>query len=245
MTDLVFFPGAGSFGGEFQQLVNALGSVARVIAYPGRFGRDFGVPAESFEAVVRACTEQITDWGLTRPVLFGHSFGAYVAYATALSLQATPAAADAATASGGDAGAGGGTGAGAGVLVVAGATAPGRLVIVDEATRSPQEAADYLRSVDPSALSNAPSDEWREIIAETVVDDMRLLREFAATSPIIVHCPIIAVRGEHDPLTTDDGIGEWKTSTDGEFTTRTFEGAHSDFLSSSDCASWLNTLTSA
>src|SRR5262249_44765773 len=80
----VFFPGAGSFGNEFQLLVDALQPAAWLVKYPGRYGRDFGVPAESFDGVVRACTEQIASRPAGHPVLFGHSFGAYVAYATAV-----------------------------------------------------------------------------------------------------------------------------------------------------------------
>jgi surfactin synthase thioesterase subunit len=214
MTEYVLFPGAGSFGGELQPLVAALGEGCRVVRYPGRFGRGFGVPADSFEELVSACAEQIT-W--PAPVLVGHSFGAYVAFATASRLR-QPAG-----------------------LVVVGAAAPALHTVSEQATRSPEDAARYLAGVDPSALANAPSDEWREIVAETVVQDLRLLTRFdPATAP--VSCPIHAARGSFDPLTTDASMRAWQHSTKGAFTQRTFPGGHSDLLGTDAFAGWLRDL---
>ena len=215
----VFFPGAGSFGSEFRLLVDALGPAAWLVKYPGRYGRDSGVPAESFDAVVRACTDQIATRALDRPLLFGHSFGAYVAYATVSRLQEA--------------------GTGVSALVAAGACAPGRLEVSDRATGTPSDAAAYLDSVDPSALAGAPSDDWREVVVETAVQDLRLLRQFDAASSTGVHCPILAVRGAADPLTSDSGLGEWAHFTDGVFSLRVFPGGHSDFLRSPACTSWV------
>jgi surfactin synthase thioesterase subunit len=215
----VFFPGAGSFGSEFQLLVDALRPAAWLVRYPGRYGRDFGVPAESFDGVVRACTEQIGRRAPARPVLFGHSFGAYVAYATALRLQEA--------------------GIGVSALVAVGACAPGRLEVSEQATGTPSDAAKYLDSIDPSALADAPSDDWREVVVETAVHDLRLLKQFDVTSSTSVHCPILAVRGAADPLTSDAGVGEWRHFTDGVFALRVLPGGHSDFLRSPACTSWI------
>lgn len=216
---IVFFPGAGSFGSEFQPLMDALRPAARLVRYPGRYGKDFGVPAESFDGVVRACAEQVADRTPARPVLFGHSYGAYVAYATALRLQ--------------------GAGTEVSALVAVGARAPALLEVSEQATGAPADAARYLDGVDPGALAGAPSDEWRELIVETAVQDLRLLRQFDAASYGSVHCPIFGVRGDADPLTSDAGVGEWERYTDGAFSLRVFPGGHSDFLRSPACTSWL------
>ena len=218
MSGVFFFPGAGSFGAEFQALADAFQPDAWLIKYPGRFGRDFGVPAESFDGVVRACAEQIAGRATTSPILFGHSFGAYVAYATALRLQEA--------------------GAGLLALVLAGAVAPGRLEVSEQATGSLSDAARYLDSVDPSALAGAPSDDWREVVVETAVQDLRLLRQFAVTSPGGVRCPILAVLGDADPLTSADAAGEWKNATDHEFSMHVFPGGHSGFLRSEVLVAW-------
>lgn len=220
----VFFPGAGSFGNEFRLLVDALGPAAWLVRYPGRYGKDFGVPAESFDELVRACAKQVTDRTPERPVLFGHSFGAYVAYATALILQEA--------------------GTEVSALVTAGACAPARLEVPEQATGTLPDVAMYLDRIDPGALAGAPSDDWREVVVETTAHDLRLLRQFDAASPATIRCPIIAVRGEADPLTSDAEVGEWEYATDGAFSLRVFPGGHSDLLRSPVCASWIReTLT--
>ncbi|ANZ35853.1 hypothetical protein BBK82_06890 [Lentzea guizhouensis] len=68
------FPGAGSFGSDCGTLLRS----GRLVKYPGRFGRS--AAASSFASLAQACAEQVDG---ERPVLVGHSFGAYVAYATA------------------------------------------------------------------------------------------------------------------------------------------------------------------
>jgi surfactin synthase thioesterase subunit len=215
----VFFPGAGSFGSEFQVLVEALKPAAWLVRYPGRYGKDFGVPAKSFEEVVRACAEQVASRASARTVLFGHSYGAYVAYATAVRLQEA--------------------GAGACALVVAGASAPRRLEVSEQATGTPAEVARYLDGIDPSTLADAPSDDWREVVVETATQDLLLLRQFEAASYARVRCPILGIRGTADPLTSDAGVGEWQHSTDAGVSLRAFPGGHSDFLRSPACTSWI------
>jgi surfactin synthase thioesterase subunit len=216
---IVFFPGAGSFGSEFQLLADALGPAAWVVRYPGRHGRDFGSPAKSFDAVALACAEQISGRTKTNPLLIGHSFGAYVAYATAARLQTQ--------------------GIGVSALVVVGATAPGCLAVPEQATGTPAGTAAYLDSIDPSTLADAPSDDWREIVAEAALGDLRLLRQFEAGSRVRVRCRVLAARGDADPLTSDAGLGGWANHTNGEFSWRTFPGGHSDFLRTAACVSWV------
>ena len=75
------------------------------------------------------------------------------------------------------------------------------------------------------------------------VQDLRLLLEFK-TSAVAeeyrgLRCPVVSVRGDTDPLTTDAGIREWERVTDGKFDARTFAGGHSDFLAGSACRDWL------
>jgi surfactin synthase thioesterase subunit len=206
-----FFPGAGSFGNEFRTLA---GEGTRVVRYPGRVGRGFGVPAASFDDVVTACVAQVEG----RPILFGHSFGAYVACATASRLE------DAGT--------------GVAALVVTGADAPARLRIPGRATTTPEDTAAYLNDVDPEVLADTPSDEWRDIVAETAMHDMRLLTGLDTTTPTELHCPVIAARGATDTLTSDDGIREWEHVTHGSFTTHVFPGGHSSFLGSTASVTW-------
>ncbi len=214
----VFFPGAGSFGSEFQLLSGELRPDCRLVRYPGRHGRDFGTSAGSFEDVVRACADQVVARRQERPVLFGHSYGAYVAYATAGALNAA--------------------GVEISALVVAGANAPGRFLVPRQAAESPAGAAQYLAGVDPALLEDAPSDEWREIIAETTAQDLRLLQQFGGAGAPALHCPVLAVHGDADPLTSAAAVAEWELSTDGAFAHVTLPGGHSDILRTAACVSW-------
>ena len=215
----VLFPGAGSFGGEFQPLTAALGPAARTIRYPGRQGRDFGVPAPSFDAVVRSCAEQIARRGPVRPVFCGHSYGAYVAYATAVRLEET--------------------GTEVAALVVSGAVAPGLLEVPQKATASHADAATYLDDVDPAALAGAPSDEWREIVVDATLQDLRLLARFEAPTAPSLGCPVLALRGDADPLTSAPALVPWHGVTSGPFSVHTFAGGHTDVLRSPACTAWL------
>ncbi|RCH67763.1 alpha/beta fold hydrolase [Streptomyces sp. SDr-06] len=219
MTDSVFFPGAGSFGGEFRPLTQALGPASWMVGYPGRHGRGFGVPAASFDAVVGACADQIVQRAAGPPLLFGHSYGAYVACATAAHL--------------------GETGVEVASLVVVGAAAPDRLELPDRAASSPAEAAAYLTRIDPGMLAEAPSEEWRDLVAETTAQDLSLLGGFDPAEVAVLRCPVLAARGAEDPLTSDATIAEWQHVTTGPFAQRTFPGGHSDLLRSPDCAKWL------
>ncbi|WP_055484247.1 thioesterase II family protein [Streptomyces sp. WMMB 322] len=217
------FPGAGSFGSELTLVLEELKPSAWLLRYPGRFGRDFGRAATSFEEVVESCVSQVRRVQRARPVLVGHSYGAYVAHATAGELE--------------------NLGTEVSALVVAGATAPAQLTVPESATRDQSDTAAYLDSIDPGLISDASS-EWQEIIIETVMQDLRLLKEFAASKYPKVRCPIFAARGDGDPLTSTTGIGEWVDVTVGGFTQRVFPGGHSDLLNSPEFASWLREVRS-
>jgi surfactin synthase thioesterase subunit len=196
---MICFPGAGSFGAEFAAVTGA-----RVMRYPGRHGRDFGVPAGSFEEVVSACVDQLSRRAPQRPVLLGHSFGAYVAYAVAGRLPEVAA------------------------LVVVGASARPEVPRLAGAA----EVAAYLDRVDPSALAGVPSPEWREIVVAAAAADLRLLRSFDPAGHPVLGCPVLAARGQDDPLTSDAGLDGWAPRTTGPFTRQVFPGGHSDLLRS-------------
>jgi surfactin synthase thioesterase subunit len=230
-SSIAFLPGAGSFGGEFKALIGHFGPAAWLVRYPGRFGRDSGIAAASFERLVDACVEQVTRRGGGRTVLVGHSFGAYVAYAVAARL------AELGTGPGTEPGTEPGTGAGA--LVVVGATAPGRMTVPERVTRSRSDLAAYLDDLAPGPEA---SEEWKEVLLDTAMQDLLLLREFSPDGFKELRCPVHAARGETDPLTTDEGIAEWRSVTCGGFSSRVFAGGHSDLLGKREFTTWLATV---
>lgn len=214
--DVIAFPGAGSFGGELRTVIGEFGASAWLAQYPGRFGRDFGKAAPSFTALVDHCLAQIDRRRPSRPLLVGHSFGAYVAYAVAARLpeRGTEVVA----------------------LVAVGANAPSLASVPESAMRSRADLIDYLADLAPDA---EVSDEWREATLDLAVQDLRLLREFVSAEHPRLRCPIHAARGDRDPLASTDGISQWRTATSGEFTHRVFAGDHSNVLHGSEFISWL------
>ena len=218
-SGVVAFPGAGSFGSEFGPLLRELKPTAWLARYPGRFGRDFGTAAGSFEELVLACATQVTCRKLVRPVLLGHSFGAYVAYATAARLQKD--------------------GAELSALVVVGATAPELFTIPEVATRSRSGTAAYLDDIDPVLVPGESSSDWRDVVVDMAYQDLRLLGGFDSADYEMLRCPIFAVRGEEDPLTSDAGIAEWAENTSDTCSRLVFPGGHSDFLGSAEFVSWV------
>jgi surfactin synthase thioesterase subunit len=214
--DVIVFPGAGSFGGELQALVREFEPSAWLAHYPGRFGKDFGRAAASFTEIVGSCVAKVRRRKPNLPVLVGHSFGAYVAYAAATRLEEL--------------------GTDITALVVVGATAPTLLAVPESVTRSRSDLAVYLDDLYPES---DVSDDWRDVIVDTAMQDLRLLKEFTPSEYPKLRCPIHAARGGLDQLTTTNGISQWEKTTSGNFTHRVFAGGHSDLLHESEFVSWL------
>lgn len=210
--DVIAFPGAGGFGGEFRALRGALPAGARLVAlrYPGRGA---ALPAvTSFDDFTAACVARIRELSGSPYVLVGHSFGAFVAYAAASALQAA--------------------GTGVAALVVVGADAPDRVRLPVEAARSREATRAYLEGIDGDVLGQAPDDEWREIVLDTAWRDLALLTGFPGPAEVRLRCPVLAVRGRDDPLTADDRMSTWADTTTGGFVPVSLPGGHMEVLSS-------------
>lgn len=215
MSSVVAFPGAGGFGGEFRALRGVLGTSSRgarlvALRYPGRGGAN--APAASFGDLVANCVARSAEVARPRPVLLGHSFGAFVAYATAVALEAA--------------------GTEVGTLVVVGADAPDRVELPVEAAASREAARAYLESIGDDVLGAVPDDEWREIVIDTAWRDLMLLAEFPGPAQDKLRCPVLAVRGRDDRITADDRMAAWADTTEGGFDLVALPGGHSDVLSS-------------
>ncbi|WP_018684411.1 thioesterase II family protein [Actinokineospora enzanensis] len=211
MSHAVFyFPGTGSFGGEFS-------TPTTPVKYPGRFGPHFGTPADSFTEVVDSCADQIRASQALHPLLVGHSYGAYVAYATAQRLRET--------------------GTEISTLAVAAAAAPTRLSVPEGVADSPEHTAEYLNAIDPDLLGSVPSPDWREIVTKAAMHDLRLLAEFTPPTTSL-DSPVHAAVGSADPV-SEQSITDWKLTTDGPFAAHTFPGRHDEYLDA-----WLADLVS-
>jgi surfactin synthase thioesterase subunit len=81
--------------------------------------------------------------------------------------------------------------------------------------------------------------EWREVVIDTAMSDLALLREFEPARCGPLRGTILAARGESDPLTTTTGLGEWGRATRGDFAHRVFPGGHTDLLGDASFLAWL------
>lgn len=217
---VVVFPSAGSFGSEFRSLLREMRPQVTRARYPGRSDDE---PAASFGDLVARCVEQVVALGDEAPVLLGHSFGAYVAFATALELERTRRPVSS--------------------LVVLGATAPPELDLDALPADTPEDVAAYLTRIDPTSLTGAPSDEWRDLLVEVARADLRLLRGHGTRPGDVLTCPIVAVRGEADSLVSEDGLAAWRQATRGEFTQHVVPGQHADPVRALGTAPWFRPLT--
>jgi pyochelin biosynthetic protein PchC len=206
---LVCFPHAGGSASYFHPLSASLAESARVLAvqYPGRQDRrgeqvveDIGKLADMiFEVVEPACERPLA--------FFGHSMGAVLAYEIARRLERDHARTP-------------------DVLMVSGRRAPSiyrteRVHLHDD--DGLVTAITGLGGTEPGLLHNR---EIREITLPAVRGDYRAIEGYRHSPGPKLTCPITALTGDADPLTTIREASAWSEHTHGEFNLRIFPGGH-------------------
>ena len=88
-TVLICFPPAGAGAGFFREWAGSLPGIRIVpVQLPGREERFGETPEEDAAAIARNIATAIAAEGWDRPVLLGYSYGALLAFETALRLEA-------------------------------------------------------------------------------------------------------------------------------------------------------------
>lgn len=221
-STLVIFPGAGSFGSEFKGLLQAFRPYARLLRYAWRDAPDDSGGYADIDQAVQACARQVQKVAATRPILLGHSFGAYMAYAAAAALQPTGLAPRA--------------------VILAAARAPHRL----DDERQPRTQAEieaYWRSLEPGLYDRLPDPSWQDVLVETTRRDLAVFEQVQAESFDRLQIDVLTATGSHDPLVNIEQGRSWADWTDGLHEHRSFPGGHSDFLGSKDFVEWVETAT--
>ncbi|WP_347449495.1 hypothetical protein C1N58_21100 (plasmid) [Pantoea sp. SGAir0180] len=173
--------------------------------YPGRGSRVSAEFAVSLGSLARQAAQEID---VVQPViLFGYSLGALVAYETArvLRCQNKPVSA----------------------LVVCAMNAPHcqqpsrqvHQMDLPELTR-------YLADLGGTPQEILNSTELMAWFAPAIQADYRLLYDYSPPSEGALDCPIVALYGEDDPLTTLAGIEEWHSCTRATFECGSLPGGH-------------------
>ncbi|MEV1047018.1 alpha/beta fold hydrolase [Streptomyces sp. NPDC049916] len=211
---LVCFPHAGGSASYYHGLSAALDPDVEmlVIQYPGRENRLFEKPVDAVGALADAVADALAArlGEDRRPVLFGHSMGAVVAFETGRRLERTGVAAPR-------------------HLVVSACSAPsdrpGSVRLVDE-----QPDADVLARImglGGTAHGVGEDAELLTLVLPAIRADLAALESYRAADGAAVHCPVTVLVADQDPEVRPERAGLWgRHAASGEPEVHVFEGDH-------------------
>ncbi len=221
-VSLVIFPGAGSFGSEFRPLLKTFRPKARLQRYSWRYGEGRSQKNKTLNDAARLCAQQFQKSTHEQTIFIGHSFGAFIAYATALALQEANKAPIG--------------------LILTGASAP------DHTKLGPQpvtesEIESYWNRLEPGLFDRVPDQSWKELLIETTRRDLALLESLRDLRFGRLPCPLYIGAGDTDPLVSGIECKRWARLVEGDFNYQSFRGGHSDFLITDEFIEWVGTAT--
>ncbi|MFG2330911.1 thioesterase II family protein [Streptomyces sp. NPDC048604] len=211
---LVCFPHAGGAASYYHGISAALAPDVEtlVVQYPGREKRLFEEPAPSVEWLADAVARALVARGVQRPVLFGHSRGAIVAFETARRLHRTagqPAA-----------------------LVASACAAPShpeaRRALGDGlAGQSDTEVLTRLLGLGGTDADVAQHAELIELVLPALRADLAALTRYRAAPDATVPCPVSVYAADDDPDVPAADAALWgRHAAGGTVEVHRFEGGH-------------------
>lgn len=205
---LYCLPFAGGSASYFSDWAEDLGKGIELVPVqlPGRGARLTEPPAERITAVADVLTKLIAG-APTRPLLFGHSMGAIIAFEIARRLQARGHATK--------------------LLFVSGRPAP-TIVRPEHAvsTLPRPQLIGVLRDygcAEEEILVNA---ELLDLLIPCIRADFAIIERYRYSSGTLLTCPIHAWCGDRDPEVPPEAMRGWSAETTGPFTLTTLSGAH-------------------
>ncbi|KAA2251396.1 thioesterase [Solihabitans fulvus] len=208
-TRLACLPHAGGSATAYFPLSRALSGDVEVLAvqYPGRQDRRREPCVADLDVLADRVAEALTFW-LDRPLaLFGHSMGAALAFEVARRLETRTDGQPVA-------------------LFVSGRHAAGihRSDGFDLRTDDGVLAALRLLNGTDSAL--LLDDQLVDTVLPVIRSDCLAARGYRCRPDATVRCPITALIGSIDPLTTTADVLAWRHHTTGSFDREVFQGGH-------------------
>lgn len=206
---LVCFPHAGGIADYYLPLLRPLSGRAEVavVQYPGRHDRADEQLVPSIRQLARHVVGALRALRVRRPILFGHSMGALVAFEAAVLLERE-------------------TGTSPRHLFVSGHRSPSR--------HRPDLARYADESAMVAELHRLGGTDKRVLAHPALVSRMLpvLRNDYAAVSGYryqagdVVGCGVTALVGDRDPHTTVHDAQAWTAMTTGRFGLRAFPGGH-------------------
>lgn len=205
---IVCFPHAGGAATAYVPLARALADTADVVAlqYPGRQDRRTEACLDDVDSLVAAIVAVLDgDGGLDdRPyAFFGHSMGAIVAFEVALRLAQPPLC-----------------------LFASGRRAPS--TVRDERVHLGGDPSllQEVRRLGGTPAVLLDDVEVQEMLLPALRGDYRAIETYRWRPGPPLDCPIRALVGDADPLTTAAEAAAWSAHTRAGFTLHTFPGRH-------------------
>jgi medium-chain acyl-[acyl-carrier-protein] hydrolase len=198
--------GASVYRGWEQRL--PLGIELCAVQLPGREGRLAERRPASMEALASATARALEPYLDLPYAVFGHSFGAAVAFEVVRKLHQSG-------------------GLSTRHVFVSGRGGPHQRPWAADLHALPDdeliERVQELQGIPGEVLARP---EVMTVLMPLLRDDLRLAETYRAPDGPPLRCPVTAFAGVHDPLTPEAALETWRSTTLGPFTKRLFPGGH-------------------
>ncbi|GAA2265730.1 alpha/beta fold hydrolase [Streptomyces amakusaensis] len=218
MTRVMCLPYAGAGAGVYRPWKELATGRARAVPVqlPGR-EEEYSAPRyTSFHQCVADVARRVAEAAAGEPfVIFGHSFGALLAFEAARHLHETG-------------------GPLPGRLIVSGARSP-RHRGYTALSEDDEEAVGALKKDSLRGFEALDHPELRALLLPTLRSDIRLLEQYGDYRPRELDplpIPLTALRGAGDTVATAEGVADWKTFTTAEYAEFELPGGHLYLLDS-------------
>jgi pyochelin biosynthetic protein PchC len=205
---LLCFPHAGGAASFYVELSAALAPAVQVIGvqYPGRQDRFNEPPLTDIPELARRLLPVIQAQPGQPPALFGHSMGAALAFEVARQLEQA--------------------GTGPSVFFASGRRAPSVPVTDGVHELDDDGLIAAVQRFDADSAQRLDNPTVRAIVLPSLRADYIANAAYHLPTDQRVACPVVALVGDRDPVTTVPDARQWRAHSDGAFSLRLFPGGH-------------------